>query len=87
MTDAFSPAASNDSAATRARRNSACSTAASPLAPSIRIANSSPPKVDDRVFTLKFAADGAENLIADIMPVGIVDALEMIDVEHDRGKR
>ena len=42
---------------------------------------------DDRVFTLKFAADGAENLIADIMPVGIVDALEMIDIEHDRGER
>ena len=42
---------------------------------------------DDRVFTLKFAADDAENLIADIMPVGVVDALEMIDVEHDRGER
>ena len=42
---------------------------------------------DDRAFALKFAADGAENLIADIMPVSIVDALEMIDIEHDRGER
>ena len=41
---------------------------------------------DDAVLARRFTADGTQNLISHIVPVAVVDALEMVDVKHDRGK-
>ena len=88
VTDAVSPAASNDSAARRARSDFCVlggGFAARALEQNCEFLAAK--AADDRAFILQFVADDAKNLIADIMPVGVVDALEMIDVEHDRGER
>jgi hypothetical protein len=37
-------------------------------------------------FADGFTADGAKDLVSDVMPIQVIDALEMVDIEHDRGR-
>src|SRR5579872_1550926 len=73
-------AVSKDSMASSVRRCSACAAAATRSALSARAA-------DDAIVAGSHAADVAQNLVADVVAIGVVDALEVVDVEHDRGQR
>ena len=78
------------SAATAMRSFSATSSAAAARVSGSRTMNSSPPIRPTKSLAGvrgEHDADRGEHRVAAVVPVGVVDRLEVVEVEHDRGQR